>query len=122
MKKLLFFLVLFLMAANFQPVLSQETEEEEEQTEEQPKKDKKNPKKDKEKKEQEVGDEEKEKEEVKEEEKKEPENDCPDPENETAVKLFKKYQDKKKYEYKERIAFLKQCLEEEPEYPQANYE
>ncbi|MEW6469476.1 MAG: OmpA family protein [Bacteroidota bacterium] len=57
-----------------------------------------------------------------EEEGKENENDCPDPENPEAVKLFKKYQDKKKYEYKERIAFLKQCLEEEPDYPQANFE
>ncbi len=46
-------------------------------------------------------------------------SDCPEPDNDKAVKLFKKSQDKKKYEYKERMGFLKQALDQEPDYPQA---
>lgn len=54
--------------------------------------------------------------------KEEPTSDCPDPENDKAVKLYKKAMDKKKYEYAQRMDFLKECLELEPEYAQANFE
>ncbi len=109
MKKILFFVTLFIAASNFNLAYAQD-EEEEEQTDEKTKKDKK--KSDKKTKDETLTEDE--------EEKKQPENDCPESENADAVKLFKKSQDKKKYEYKERVAFLKECLEEDPEYIQAN--
>lgn len=113
MKKTLFFLSFFVAVSGFSPIFAQDEEEQEEQTDETEKKDsKKKNKKDKEEKTETTG----------EEGPKQPESDCPESENADAVKLLKKYQDKKKYEYKERVAFLKQCLEEDPEYVQANFE
>jgi outer membrane protein OmpA-like peptidoglycan-associated protein len=49
-------------------------------------------------------------------------SECPEPDNENAKKLFKKYQDKKKYDYKERMKFLTECVQEESDYVQANFE
>lgn len=49
-------------------------------------------------------------------------DDCPETENAEALKLFKKSQDKKKYEYKERMEFLKKAIEEDPEDARINLE
>src|ERR1035437_10825900 len=47
--------------------------------------------------------------------------DCPSA-SEDAIKLYEKSQDKKKYEYAERIKYLEKCVEEDPNYAPANYE
>ena len=47
--------------------------------------------------------------------------DCPSA-SEDAIKLYQKSLDKKKYEYAERLKFLEQCVEEDPNYAPANYE
>ncbi|MBI4946517.1 MAG: OmpA family protein [Bacteroidetes bacterium] len=47
--------------------------------------------------------------------------DCPSS-NDDALKLYRKSQDKKQYEYAERIKFSEQCVEEDPNYAPANYE
>jgi outer membrane protein OmpA-like peptidoglycan-associated protein len=49
-------------------------------------------------------------------------SECPESENTKAVKLFGKYLDKKKYDYNERMKHLTACLEEDPDYPAANFE
>jgi outer membrane protein OmpA-like peptidoglycan-associated protein len=48
-------------------------------------------------------------------------SECPDPDNSAAVKLFKKYSDKKS-DYKDRMKYLTECLQEEPDYVAANFE
>ena len=50
-----------------------------------------------------------------------PATECPSA-NEDALKLYEKSRDKKKYEYKERIKFLEECVAEDPNYAPANYE
>ncbi|MCC7303146.1 MAG: PD40 domain-containing protein [Bacteroidia bacterium] len=49
-------------------------------------------------------------------------DDCPETENANALKYFKKSQDKKKFEYKERMEFLKKAMEEDPEDARINLE
>jgi len=46
---------------------------------------------------------------------------CQPPDNQQAVDLYKKGTDKKKYQKEQRVAFLKQCLEAEPDYVDANF-
>lgn len=45
---------------------------------------------------------------------------CVDIDNKNALKLFEKAKDKKKYKKPERLEFLRKCLEEEPDFPEAN--
>ncbi|MBI3511346.1 MAG: PD40 domain-containing protein [Bacteroidetes bacterium] len=47
---------------------------------------------------------------------------CPPPDDEDAKKNFEKAKDKKKYNWDERMAFLKTTLEEEPTWADANYQ
>jgi len=47
---------------------------------------------------------------------------CGEPDNKEAVKLFEKSQDRKKYEFNERMGFLNECLALEPDWAQANIE
>jgi len=46
---------------------------------------------------------------------------CQPPDDSKAVDLYKKGTDKKKFQKEERVAFLKQCLEMEPDYVDANF-
>lgn len=45
---------------------------------------------------------------------------CGAPDNKDAVKLYEKAQDKKKYDFNERMGFLNECLTLEPEWADAN--
>lgn len=45
---------------------------------------------------------------------------CGAPDNKEAVKLYEKAQDKKKYEFNERMGFLNECLALEPDWADAN--
>jgi outer membrane protein OmpA-like peptidoglycan-associated protein len=45
---------------------------------------------------------------------------CAAPDNKEAVKLYEKAQDKKKYEFNERMGFLQECLALEPDWADAN--
>lgn len=45
---------------------------------------------------------------------------CGEPDNKEAVKLYEKAQDKKKYDFNERMGFLDECLVLEPDWAEAN--
>ncbi len=45
---------------------------------------------------------------------------CVEIDNKKALKLYEKAIDKKKYKKPERLAFLRECLEEEPDFAEAN--
>lgn len=45
---------------------------------------------------------------------------CGEPDNKEAVKLYEKSQDRKKYDFNERMGFLNECLALEPEWADAN--
>ena len=47
---------------------------------------------------------------------------CDAPDNKEAVKLFEKSQDRKKYQFNERMDFLKECITLEPDWAEANLE
>lgn len=49
------------------------------------------------------------------------EESCSGTSNKEAQKLYEKGTDKKKYEKEQRMSFLKKCLEEEPDYVDANF-
>lgn len=46
---------------------------------------------------------------------------CVEIDNKKAIKLYEKALDKKKYKKPERVAFLKECLAEEPDFAEANF-
>ena len=45
---------------------------------------------------------------------------CVELDNKKALKLYEKATDKKKYKKPERLAFLRECLAEEPDFAEAN--
>lgn len=47
---------------------------------------------------------------------------CPEVENKNALSLLEKGRNKKKYEFKERMEFIKRALDEEPDFAEAQYE
>ncbi len=106
-------LIIIALLAFCMPLFAQETDEEEEKS---PKKEKVEKKGKKENiKDKDPGKEESDEPEIK-------QDECPETENTAALKLYNKSQDKKKYEYKERMEFLKLALEEDPEDARINLE